>query len=347
MDPLEPFAHTSGPKDARVVLVGEAFGEQEERIGLPFVGTSGQELTRMLGEAGIDRFQCLLTNVFPLRPPDNNIEALCGKKADCGPGYFHSAFRQGKYFLPKYLQHLQRLRTELSAAPRNLVVALGNTACWALLGSSGIGGLRGSTAYSTLVPGVKILPTYHPAGVLRNWAWRPIVLADFQKAKREAESPLIVRPEREILIEPTLDELVEWFNRPAELYACDVETSRRQITMIGFARSARDAVVVPFLDWTKPEHSYWPTAEAELTARYLCGKATGGPVPKLFQNGLYDLQYMWREGFPLRNCLHDTMLLSHSLWPEMQKGLGFLGSIHTDEGSWKRLRKQEDTKRNA
>ena len=50
-----PFAHTSGPTNAKLVLVGEAWGEQEALVQRPFIGYSGQELTRMLDEAGIAR----------------------------------------------------------------------------------------------------------------------------------------------------------------------------------------------------------------------------------------------------------------------------------------------------
>jgi uracil-DNA glycosylase family 4 len=51
-----------------IAIVGEAWGEQEERARAPFVGASGYELTRMLDEAGIRRADCFLTNVFNLRP---------------------------------------------------------------------------------------------------------------------------------------------------------------------------------------------------------------------------------------------------------------------------------------
>jgi len=64
-----------GPIPARIMLVGEAPGEQEERSGTPFCGSSGQELNRMLHEVGIMRSECYVTNVCKLRPPDNQISA--------------------------------------------------------------------------------------------------------------------------------------------------------------------------------------------------------------------------------------------------------------------------------
>jgi uracil-DNA glycosylase len=344
----DPFKFTSGPQSAKIVIVGEAFGEQEDLTGLPFVGHSGQELTRMLGEAGLDRRQCLLTNVFALRPPGNKIEALCGKKAEVGPLYRHPPLRQGKYFLPQYLSEVDRLRAEILAVTPNLVLALGNTACWALLGSAKISALRGTAIESSLCPGVKVIPTYHPAAVLRNWALRPIVVADLMKAKREAEFPGIVRPLRQVLVNPTLAEISHWLEtvgRSAQILSCDIETGAGQIKCIGFAASRSDALVIPFVDLSKPDGSYWTDPWDELRAWAFVQTLLGLPCPKLFQNGLYDLQYLLRMGLRPRNCLHDTMLLHHSLYPEMNKGLGFLGSLYTNEAAWKLMRKEEGLKR--
>jgi hypothetical protein len=63
------------------------------------------------------------------------------------------------------------------------------------------------------------------------------------------------------------------------------------------------------------------------------------PAPKVFQNGLYDLHYIWRTWrIAPRNCLHDTMLRHHAEYPELPKSLGFMGSVYTDELSWKLMR---------
>jgi len=64
-----------GNPSARIMLVGEAYGETEEKTGIPFSGTSGQELNRMLNEAGILRNECYVTNVINSRPPRNDVTA--------------------------------------------------------------------------------------------------------------------------------------------------------------------------------------------------------------------------------------------------------------------------------
>jgi DNA polymerase I-like protein with 3'-5' exonuclease and polymerase domains len=59
-------------------------------------------------------------------------------------------------------------------------------------------------------------------------------------------------------------------------------------------------------------------------------------IPKLFQNGAYDIAFIWRTtGIKTLGAKHDTMLLHHALQPEALKGLGYLGSIYTDHGPWK------------
>jgi len=62
---------------------------------------------------------------------------------------------------------------------------------------------------------------------------------------------------------------------------------------------------------------------------------------RVTQNGLYDIQWLWRKAgiHPRGDSDHDTMLMSHALYPEMPKGLGFLGSVYSDESAWKELRK--------
>lgn len=341
------FKHSLGPKSARIALVGESWGEQEELVGLPFQGTSGQELTRMLTEAGIARRECFFTNVFPLRPARNDIKTLCSKRAEVSKDYSFPPLSSGNYIQEQYLGELPRLREELLTVAPNLIIALGNSACWALLRSTRIGSIRGAVAESTLCPGMKVLPIMHPAAILRNWSDRPVAVADFMKAKREMEFSEIRRPEREILVAPTLEEIWEWTSRPATHYACDIETMRGQIDMIGFARSASDAIVIPFVDNTKPGRNFWPTLSEELEAWSAVRQLLQSPVEKIFQNGLYDTQYIWRRGITPRNCTEDTMLLHHSLYPELKKGLGFLGSIYTSESSWKLMRtnQQEELKR--
>lgn len=335
----------------KIAIVGEAWGAEEEAQRVPFVGASGWHLNQMLEEAGIHRADCFLTNVFNLRPPGgNDVENLCTDKSDglvkLGP------LKPGKYINAKYASELQRLQLELESICPNITIALGNTAAWAIIGQGGISKIRGtvingSGSYRKL----KVLPTFHPAGILRDWSLRPVTVLDLAKAKRESEFPEIRRPERTVYIEPTLDDL-EWyyenFITHARSLSFDIETSGEQITCIGFGIDKTSAICVPFRDVrqvTGPHvGSYWPTKEAEMVAWQYVRRVLSLPVPKYGQNTLYDINFLWtRYGIPVVNYADDTMLLHHALQPESLKGLGFLGSVYTNEGSWKLMNRRDPT----
>jgi uracil-DNA glycosylase len=337
---MSDFKFSTGPKNAKLAIVGEAWGEEEDKLGMPFVGQAGRELTNLLSEAKINRHECFITNVFNIRPFDNKIDSLCGKKADVTNTL--PALGQAKYILDIHLHHLERLFWQLREVRPNLVLALGNTACWALLQSQKISALRGTVTTSVVLPQQKVLPTYHPAAILRNWSLRPITLTDLFKAKRQLEFPEIRRPERFIWINPTLEEIKAWALQDHQILSVDIETKNGQITCIGFARSTSDALVIPFWNKTTADQSYWTSLSEELAAWYWVRYLLEHPAPKLFQNGLYDLQYILRMGFRPNNVLEDTMLLHHALFPELPKGLGFMGSVYTDETSWKLMRQEKE-----
>lgn len=360
-----------------LVLLGEALGANEERIKSSFVGASGIELLRMLNDSGlitltaedtsyISRYwstsdprqiemvwnlhpELHRTNVFNRHPPGNRIEAFCGPKETALAGYPKLSSKGPGYVQSIYAPELERLGDELLALDPNLVIALGNTPLWALCGTTGISKLRGTTRLSThAVSGFKVLPTYHPAAVLRQWELRPTTIADLTKARREREYPEIRRPEREIWIEPTLADIERFINvhiRSSRMLSVDIETSGTRITCIGFSPTNSLAIVIPFDDNRTKTRSYWTTKEAERAAWDLIRSVLmDGTIPKLFQNGLYDIAFLWRSvGIAVRGATEDTMLLHHALQPESLKGLGYLGSIYSDESAWKTERRGTTT----
>lgn len=347
------FAHSRGPRRAKIAFVGEAWGEEEAKLGLPFVGWSGQELDRMINEGGLDRSQLFFTNVIAAQPPGNKFDYFLVPKKDASPESISLGLVDtGKYLHDQYLGELVRLEEELNETRPNLVVALGNKACWALLGQTKISAIRGTCHQSRL--GLrrradwKVLPTYHPAYILRDWSKRTIVVADLMKAVRESKFPDVRRPQRWVIVSPTLEEIDAWIEKyalQARWLAVDIETASRQITCIGFGASRERAISIPFVDRRKPGWNFWSSLEDELAAWDRVARLLAMPIPKIFQNGMYDMQYLWSMGLTVAMPTHDTMLLHHSLLPEMPKGLGFLGSIYTDEPAWKLMRHDETEKK--
>lgn len=332
-----PCIKAIGPKNAKVVFIGEAPGEQEELTGVPFIGASGQELDRLFDEVGLDRSQIYLTNVLFTRPPNNKLDSFCIKKEQCPSGYTLPPISNGKYLHPDLLPELQRLAEELRAVKPNLIIAGGGVPAWATLGNSKISAVRGTITES---PYGKVLPTYHPAYLFRDWSVRTIIKADLLKAKVEMDYPEIRRPVREVLVDPTYDEVMEFLNKclSASMVTVDVETPIGTITHLGFAPSVDRAIIIPFFSRRTTNGSYW-SQEDEVQIRLKIGEVLSSKrVCKITQNGMFDMQHLLREGYRLSNMGEDTMLLQHALYPEMPKSLAFLGSIHTNETAWKKLR---------
>lgn len=330
-----------------IAIIGEAWGAEEERERAPFVGSSGYLLTKMLEEASIRRADCFLTNVLNLRPPNNKLEALCGPKPEGIKGF--PAITKAKYLREEFAPELDRLGRELVEVNPNLIIALGNTALWALCGRTAITKARGTTCLSThTVSGFKVLPTYHPAAVGRQWQLRPVTVVDLCKAERESHFAEIRRPKREIWIEPELEDLEEFYERyisPNAPISVDIETVGTSITCIGFAVGTSHAIVIPFLDPRRKTRSYWPDPASERAAwEFVRRVLEDGKLAKVFQNGLYDIAFIWRtKGIKIFGAEEDTMLLHHAMQPESLKGLGFLGSVYTDEGAWKQMRTRSTT----
>jgi uracil-DNA glycosylase family 4 len=157
-----------GNPAAPVMIIGEAPGADEDRIGKPFVGRAGQLLDRMLAAIGLDRTGVQITNVIYWRPPGNR-KPTAAEIASC---------------LPFVFRHIVLSR------PRVLVLAGGTSASTLLDVTDGITRLRGRW-FDLAVPGLDTplptLPMFHPAYLLRTperkrEAWRDLLAL---KAKLE------------------------------------------------------------------------------------------------------------------------------------------------------------------
>lgn len=154
------FVFSDGRPGARVMIIGEAPGEEEDQQGKPFVGRAGQLLDQMFSAIGMDRHATdaaralYITNVLPWHPPANRRPE---------PAEIAAA-------LPFLARHVE-------LAGPDVLVLMGNSACKAVLGREGITRLRGQWASAF---GRPVLPMTHPAYLLRN----PI-------AKREAWADLL------------------------------------------------------------------------------------------------------------------------------------------------------------
>lgn len=336
----------------KIAIVSETWTDNETAMQMPFVGSVGELLNELLEAAEIDRQDCYLTTVFPFTPsPRNDVEVLCvPKKVSHVP---MPDIKRGKYLDDRFFHHVQRLWDELDRIRPNVVITLGPAALWALTGNAAVKSLRGTATEATYGAsrGLKVIPTYDIKTIFKDWSVRPIIIADFIKAGRQSDFPQIIRPSRKIWLDPDLRDIEMFYQKhvlPSKKLSVDIETVPGQITCIGFAPSRDLALVIPFVDNRKPGGSYWPTAHQEKLAWFKVKQFlqhTDNPEIRILgQNFLYDINWLWHlVGMPPRNFYYDTMLKHHAMHMEMDKGLGFLGSIYTDEPAWKLMRKNTDS----
>lgn len=287
----------------------------------PFVGPSGRLFNSILRAANLDREDFLITNVFDEQAPENEV----------GPWLRDEALIK---------RNFDRLAGELQRFRPRVVVPLGSTALWAFTGRSAIGDFRGSVLPSTrIVPGVKLLPTFHPAAVMRSYKLLPLVTSDFIKAQAEAKlGPKITYPDVTLLVEPSLADVKAFCKDclKAKLLSTDIETGWGQITSIGFAPTADLAMNIPFIDLRKPNKSYWGSLEEECQAWFAVQEVLESEVPKLGQNFTYDAAWLWvKMHIRCRNYQRDIRLLHHALYPELPKSLGSMAASYTRFGAWK------------
>lgn len=346
-----------------IAFVAQSPGKNEVEKLIPLVGASGVLLRECCVKANIDFNTCALLNVVGFRPPGNDFGFFCAKKAEVGgKDYTLPPIASGMYLRPEFLPELVRLKDELEELKPNLVVALGREALWALTGLSGINKYRGALVESNLVPGLKVLPTFHPAGIFRQYGNKVYLSLDLFKAKSEGLSPEIKTFSRIINIYPdSPEELRDWEIQEAvtkyawqnhQLLSVDIEDrtskGKKMIECIGFAFSPFNSLVVPFFSELRPYCNYWPTEEEENEAwDFVDHMLTSYPV--LGQNYVaYDTWVMWKEIGLRTSCFkEDTMIQHHCFQPEMKKGLGVLASIYCNVPAYKTLkpRGKKPTKR--
>lgn len=308
-----------GPSNARIMLVGEAPGAEEDRIGLPFQGTSGYELNRMLKDAGLHRSECFLTNVARIRPPGNDISAFFSDKKCTRP-------------LEPIVDGLHLLEQEINAVQPNVIVPLGNTPLWALANRTGITKWRGSILRGRHQR--KLVPTYHPAAILRQYEWRFPAVQDLRRARRESLFPEIKDPSYDFLLRPTysqaldfLRSLTDSLDRDRVRIALDLETRAGHIACLGLATDTRTAICIPFMCVERPE-GYW-TLDEEVGILGVVQHLLGHPNLMLVgQNLVYDFQYIVKHWGVRPRVGMDTMLAHHVCWPALPKALHFQASIY-------------------
>jgi uracil-DNA glycosylase family 4 len=147
-----------GPPDARLMLIGEGPGKDEDAAGIPFVGRAGQLLDKILQAAEIKRKEVYIGNVVKCRPPGNRLPN------------------------PDEVKECQNyLEAQIRIIKPQMIVCLGALASQVVIDPKArIGQVRGRWFARN---GIKIMATYHPAALLRNESYKRPVWEDFKQIR--------------------------------------------------------------------------------------------------------------------------------------------------------------------
>lgn len=324
-----------GDPDAEIVIIGEAPGAQEIITDRPFVGVSGRLLWETMRKAGIEdaEHRCFVTNALMCRPP-----------ADAAP------------YLPAIDACRARLMAEVQRVPRKMIITLGNTAMRSVLPNNkkSITAMRGQPLY---IGGTLIMPTWHPAAILRNKGVNgPMykqMMQDITYAVQIARGAVMRKPgETETIVFDVDDDATDAENRES------VRDMVRELRRWGHINTYFGADI----ETGGPNNLYSPilclgiafneNQVAMLTDRLLASyKDELQPLfrdPKIrwvWHNGKYDTGYLHTAGFPDARVDEDCMLLHYALDEAKgthglkQLAMSYLGAEHYDAEVKKKAKK--------
>lgn len=314
----------SGSKKAKVMFVGEAPGAREDEQHRAFVGRAGQFLDRLLGEeAKLSREDCYITNVVKCRPPENATPKRTEIKTCVG-----------LYFW----QEVERVQPDL-------IVPLGNSALQGILGRSGIKKHRGTPVETGQLVGGVVLPTYHPAGVLRNPYLEPEIRADFRrigKLVRGEASDVGETKVRIIRRRSQLDALIKLLHHQ-DTIAFDLETYtfdngirlKGKPVVSGLQEWHDDLSVISCisLSWAEGEtavvplhHERSPWKDPQAVLHQLKPALERRDCKYIAHNGKFDCRWLAANGVFV-NLTFDTMLAAHMIDENRSKGLKPLSQV--------------------
>ena len=326
---MSNYVPGEGRGENGLVIVGEAPGVHEDRIGRPFVGPSGDLLDEFLSEAGIHRSEVYITNVVKYQPPMNDIKKIGMMGLD----------------LDKCVEELW---VEINAIKPNCILALGNTALKAVSGKDGIQKWRGSVILGKDAK-TKIIGTIHPAALLHgegegsggamNFSARVYIQHDFKRAVSHSRFPDYRPPRRRLEIIRSSVALGRFFEfyRGHQTLSVDIEVIRAIPVCIGLSFHPNHGVSIPLLDVFSLQNKTG-IVQHELAQmwRILLGHLARTDLKIIGQNFKFDHEKLERPcGFVIGNVRADLMLMMHTLYPELPKALGFSTSIYTEEPYYK------------
>ena len=332
----QTYVYPSGPLDAKIAGCGEQPGYQEVRARppRPFIGPAGQGLDECLAMVKIPRREMYLTNVI--------------KDLDKPLSYYINLDTRGKWTIsPEGLEYINELGEELRALDLNIIVAFGNIALLALCNRVGITKWRGSVIESTLVPGLKVIPTFHPATFIPpkfNFLNKPIICEDLIKAKYESTFKEFRQLPREVHTKPDFNQALSTLRncyrvgKLGQVIGIDIEVINGEVDCIGLSWSATEAICIPF----RYSNGDYFTVEEELSImRGVAHIIQDEDIQKVGASFIFDTQFLFHKyGIVPRGSLHCTQIAQKIAYPDFPAGLDAVTTMYTDIPYYKQDGKQ-------
>ena len=330
------YVFPSGPLDAKLAGCGEQPGYQEVRARppRPFIGPAGQGLDECLAMVKIPRREIYLTNVI--------------KDLDKPLAAYINLDNRGKWTVSaEGLEYISELGKELKALNLNVIVAFGNIALLALCNRVGITKWRGSVLESTLVPGLKVVPTFHPATFIPpkfNFLNKPVICEDLMRAKYEAEFKEIKRLERKVTTQPDFNQSINTLRhcyrvgRLGQIIGIDIEVIHGEVDCIGLSWSPTESICIPF----RGPHGDYFTVEQELQImKGIAYILQDESIDKCGANFIFDTQFLFHKyGIVPRGSLHCTQIAQKISYPDFPASLAAVTTMYTDIPYYKEDGKQ-------
>jgi uracil-DNA glycosylase family 4 len=316
----------NGAEDADIMIVTDYPSKEEATSKKAGVGYVGRMLSGYLKDAGYNYDKCYRTTYIKQEfslPRAKNHQEKAFQAA-------HDSFKPQSFG--------QILGQEIADIKPNVIISAGEYSTRYLTNRKSIFKLRGSIIPISDAPRIdsgdpnsvgqhiRVIPIIHPRDVMQKWIHNTYTGLDVARAVKLKNRTDIPKEPGLLWICWTYSALENWWNdrgRLGKFLTLDIETFCTFITCISFCVDGKEALSIPLVD------KRMSNLDRALCLR-LISKILRSKIPKVNQNIDFDDYILRQWGFNVENISGDTMLLGHTIYPELPKGLDFYTSIYTE-----------------
>lgn len=350
-----PTIQGGGNRNAKLLILIEC-PSQVINNHTPLGGNDFFTVSTLLQKAGMNITECYVTSVIKNRPPGGDMGVCYDDKKRQVPNQY-------------LIDSLNYLHKEIQELNPNVVLCLGPESFKALSPYKNLNNWRGS-----VIPGsnYKIVGSYSPAQIYVNFIYQYPAQNDFIRAVQESKTPTYNYKEPTCILFPSFSQTMLCLDeiQKSEMFSFDIETIGPLIRCLGFCWDHNKSICIPFFtkkiqpnqnlqfkdeDWhltasgktvitnedlffnmdqSGEYHNFYTEEEEEKILQKL-HELFLSPNKKIAQNMSYDVPVLANQfGFEFKNLWMDTLKAHHTLYPELPKGLDFLGSMYTDVPYW-------------